>query len=213
MERLRQHHQQAAEEPTLKMATLLDIGLLKHISIVFPFLFVFVAVYAALEMVQVFGKEKRHLHAMLAFLLAVMTLFSPIVTETINLMAPWFVLVFIVSIFALVIYMLFGLKWETVQKQWTGPKGIKDSPLFYWMLALILIIAIGSFMTVTGEKKGFKTLTGKQNVSELQAQADTEVAQTGTAAFFATLTHPKVLGAMLLLLVGVFAIQHLTDID
>ena len=90
------------------MATLLDIGLLKGFSSIFPFLFVLVVMWAIMLRVKMFSSNKA-LAAMIAFLAAVAAMLSPIAIKTINLMAPWFVLLFIAIIFVMIVYQTFGI--------------------------------------------------------------------------------------------------------
>ncbi|MEK6849133.1 MAG: hypothetical protein AABY01_01035, partial [Nanoarchaeota archaeon] len=86
------------------MATPLDLGLLANVGVIFPFLLVLVFSYAILSKIQIFGKDQNGLNAFISFVLAVITLFSPIATKTIAVMAPWFVLLFIFMIFLLIAY-------------------------------------------------------------------------------------------------------------
>ena len=181
------------------MATPLDIGILQNVSIIFPFLLVLVMVYAVLSMTKIFGDNKGT-YAFIAFVLAVSTLFSSTAVKTINLMAPWFVLLFIFSIFLLVSYQLFGVSDKKIIEIVTSKQ--HGDTFFYWVLALVLIIGLGSLSTVISQERGFKALS-EQEANKTVVQGEEEV------GFFATLFHPKVLGMALLLLIAVFTVKNL----
>jgi hypothetical protein len=181
------------------MATPLDVGFLQNFSILFPFLLTFSIVLAILSMAKAFGDNKA-IHAIIAFCLAVLVLFSDIATATINRMAPWFVILFFFIVFTLIAYMVFG----ATEKDIMGVLKSKDfSYINYWIIALALVIGIGSLTSVISERGGI----GKTSPSTV------EINRTGmpeqTSDFWATLTHPKILGMILILLVAMFTIQRL----
>ena len=188
------------------MATPLDIGLLKNVSIIFPFLLVITLAYAVLSMTKIFGDpdKSRGLNAFVAFVLAVMTLFSSVAVKTINLMAPWFVLLFIFSIFLLIAYKTFGVDDKKILDVVTGKRF--GGTVFYWILALALIIGLGSLSTVISQEKGFKTLSD-ENANR------TVVPDAEEVGFFQTIFPPKVLGMVLLLLIAVFTVKNLASYE
>ncbi|HSU72959.1 MAG TPA: hypothetical protein VLJ21_03870 [Candidatus Binatia bacterium] len=184
------------------MATPLDLGLLAHVSSIFPFLFVLVLVYAILSGTKIFGDNKG-IYAFIAFVLAVMTLFSPLAVKSIDRMAPWFVLLFIFGIFFVLAFMVFGVEMKTITDVVK-----KDSTVFYWILAIVLIIGIGSVTSVVSEEKGFKSLSQIESGNETVAPTPAGQENVG---FFQTLFHPKVLGMALLLLIAMFTVRHLAS--
>src|SRR3989338_4089470 len=123
------------------MATPLDVGLLQKFDVIFPFIFVLVIVYAVLARTEWF-KEKQGIAFMLAFLLAIMTLFSSIAIKTINRMAPWFVLVVVFGILVILAYQAMGLSEKTILETITGKE--YGGAFGWWVLALMLIIGFGS---------------------------------------------------------------------
>jgi hypothetical protein len=183
------------------MATPLDVGLLQKFDVLFPFLFVLVVVYAVLGRTELF-KEKQGIAFLLAFLLAVMTLFSNIAVKTINRSAPWVVLLMVFGIFMFIAYQSMGIGEGNIVKVLTGPE--HGSTFAYWMLALLLIIVLGSLSSVVSEEKQFTALAAGENATHLATGQAEEV------GFWATLFHPKVLGLALILLVAMFTIQKLS---
>jgi len=183
------------------MATLLDIGLFQSSGALFPFLFILVLTYAILAMTKLFGDNKA-IYALIAFALAIMTIVSPIAVKTINKMAPWFVLLFIFSIFVILAFMTFGVEQSTIKKIITGDG--HSSTFFYWVIALALIIGVGSLASVFSEERGFQALSEADG-----GNATAEPVQDEGTGFFATLFHPKVLGMALLLLIAMFTVRNL----
>lgn len=186
------------------MVTPLDLGLLGHVGIIFPFLFIMVLTYAILSMTKVFGDNKG-IYAFIAFALAVMTLFSPIAVKAINRMAPWFVLLFIFAIFFVLAFMIFGVEMKTITDIVK-----RDTTAFYWIMALCVIIGIGSVTSVVSEEKGFRALSEIESGNATAAPAPEPNEDVG---FFQTIFHPKVLGMALLLLIAMFTVKNLASND
>jgi hypothetical protein len=183
------------------MATPLDLGLLDRFGAIFPFLFVLVIVYAILSKIQVFG-DRKGLDALIAFLVAVLVLFSDTVKKSIVMMAPWFVLFFFLLIFLAIGYMMLGAK----EGDFTA--AMQNYPsIVYWVLAICLIIWIGSITTVISQKGGIGA-AGSQVINETTGEVSDQNQQN---AFWATITHPKVLGLALILLIATFTVQRLSS--
>ncbi len=185
------------------MAAPLDIGLLQKFDIIFPFLFVLIIVYAVLARTEWF-KDKQFMAIMIAFVLAVMTLFSSIAVKTINRMAPWFIILVIFAILLLLVYQAIGIQEAKIVEVLTGKA--YGSTFAHWVIALMLIIGIGSLTSVISEERQFTTLAAGENVTQIAAAGE----QVG---FWATLFHPKVLGLVLILLIAMFTINKLASRD
>ncbi|MBD3319421.1 hypothetical protein GF342_05955 [Candidatus Woesearchaeota archaeon] len=183
------------------MVSPLDVGLLQTFQVVFPFIFVLTAVFAFLTQVPPF-KENYLYAALMAVALAVLTMFSPIAIKTINVMAPWFVLLFVAIIFALLAYYIVGHNEESLRQ--AIHEGEYSSTLGWWIFALILIIVIGSLTSVISQEQGFTDLTADNVSSALQEGPEEQ------AGFFQVILHPKVLGMAVILLIAFFAIGQLS---
>jgi len=181
------------------MATPLDISLLQQFSGVFPFLFVLVLIYAVLQMTDMF-KEKKGLSGAIAFITAIMTLLSGVAIKTINLMAPWFVLFMIFGVLMILAYMAFGISKEKILEILTGSEYGGTSST--WVIAIMLIIGLGSLFTVINEERGFP-LSEEAGVAEAQPPGET--------GFWETLFHPKILGMVLVLLIAFFTLGKLAS--
>ncbi len=186
----------------------IDISLLKSFDVIFVFLLVFVLVYAVLQKARLLGDNKG-MHALIAFVFGIISLFSNIAIKTIMTAAPWFVLLIIFLFFMLVAFMAMGIKEE-------GIVGVLKSDEYsyvrYWIAALIVIIALGSLSHVVAEEKG--GFPGYKNASienATQALAGGPGAPAQESDFWKTLFHPKILGAGAVLLIAMFTISRLTE--
>ena len=182
------------------MATPLDVTALGHFSGLFPFLLVMVLSYAIFMRTPWF-KEKPGIAALLSTILAFMTLFSTVAIKTINLMMPWFVLFLIFGVLLIFSYMAFGVKEESIvniltTSEYAGTFGI-------WVIAIMLIIGLGSMFQVINEQQ---PLTGLQAGEQVEVQP-----QNGEYGFWQTLFHPKILGMILILLVAFFAVGRMVQ--
>ncbi len=175
------------------------LGLLDKFSLIFPFLFVLVIVYAVLSYIKFMGDNKG-VHALIALVLALMTLLAPTIRETINVAAPWFVLLFIFFIFAMLGFMIFGIKEGDIVSVMSSKE---YKYISFWIMFLIVIIALGSLFHVTAGEGGLT----QENIDEVHEGDATGV---GTSAFWSIIVHPKVLGMIVILLIGLFTIQRLS---
>ncbi len=187
------------------MATPLDIGLLVNFKIIFPFLLVFCIVYAVLTYTKIFGENNAALNAVIALVLGMMTLFSDLVTDTINLAAPWFVLLIIFSVFILLGLMAIGIKEGDIIATIRNPE---YTYITIWVIALVLVIVLGSLSQVMAEKKGgYGPYAPGGNATMTEGTVDIPEQESD---FWKTLFHPKVLGMLALLLISFFTISKLT---
>jgi len=180
------------------MATFLDIGLFEHFGGLFTFLLVLVLMYAFLS--KMVWKDNPWLPAIVAFIFAFFALMSPIAVKTLNLMAPWFVLFVIFGTFMILAFMSFGISEDHIGKILTSSD--HGSQFYVWVLAIMLLIGVGSLVAVVNEEA---PLVG------LQAGGNASAAPTGSdEGFFPTLFNPKVLGMVLILLVAFFVVRDMT---
>ena len=185
------------------MATVLDIGLLDKFSFIFTMLLVVVLVYGILEYTKIFG-DRQGLHILVAFLVGILLLLVPAVNEVIATITPWFVLLFIFILLMIIAYKILGATDADIRSVIAG----KNKSALYWIMIFSVIILLGGL--------GKVFFTGGENavgvtVNETEVTTEGDVSGTGTEAFFATLFHPKVLGLIFLLLIGVFTITSLTS--
>lgn len=184
------------------MATLLDTSLLSYFQFIFPFLLVLVLVYALFAKIKIF--KSQNVMVFLAFLFAVIFSFSTIARETINTAAPWLVVLFFFIIMSLVSFMALGASGDDIHGILTGGK---YNYIHLWVIALLLIIMIGSLTSVVAKHGG----VGNVDTQSSNYTSGEAVASSGQESdFWASLANPKVLGMIFILLVSMFTIQRLT---
>ncbi len=184
------------------MASVLDVGLLGKFSFIFTMLFIIVIVYGILEYTKIFG-DRQGLHILVAFLVGIMLLLVPSVSDVISTITPWFILLFIFILLMVIAYKMLGATDSDIKNAMTTNKSI-----IYWIMIFSVIILLGGlgkvFFTGGDSSVGI-------NVNETGTTTSSDVGQTGTNALWATIFHPKVLGLIFLLLIGVFTITSLTS--
>lgn len=197
------------------MATFLDIGVLNYFNVIFALLLVFVIVYGFLSFLKPFG-DNTGLYALVAFSFAVLSITSPGALSLITFMAPWFFVVIFVGFFILFILMMFGLKASELK---AGSRSeFRIWPIIFAIL--ILLFGLGhAFGQSTLEQGGGATSTRGEvtrtdnltigNNGAPGAPEDTSTDDFGTNVLN-TLVNPQVLGMIVIMLIGSFAIFLLT---
>jgi len=182
------------------MATPLDLGALAAFDKVFTFILVGVLVYAFLSKVDYFSGDRKIFAAIVAIAISLLTMSSNIVIKSVNLMAPWFVLLIIFAMFMMLAFMMFGYSLEDVKVFIT--KGEFGAGI--WVMWLVIIIGIGSVVAVWQEETGFEKLTRDGNVTQ-------ELPPSEEYGFWQTLFHPKILGMALVMLIAFFTMKFMTE--
>ena len=185
------------------MASILDIGFLEHFRIIFPFLLVLVLVYAGLTMTMM--KDKKGIAAFVALGLAIMTLFSNLIIEIINLMTPILVIFFIIIIFIFIGFGIYGVNPTNILHAEYGKH------IGWWTFIVFLLIIIGSINSVLSEQGGVPGpgATGHYIGNGTQL-AGTGAEGTQQGVFFTTIFNAKVLGMIVVLIISMITIQRLT---
>ena len=180
------------------MATFLDIGLLEYFNIIFYLIFIFVLLYAILSLTKVLG-ENKNLNAMLALALALLLALSGPTRDLIKFITPTFFVFIFFAFFTILIYKFMGASDSDVLSIMGTKSGTRS-----FILIIILIIILSSFGKI------FFTGSTASEVNETTAANASAVGTTGESALTATLTHPKVLGLVLILIIGAYAMFYLS---
>lgn len=191
------------------MATFLDVGLFGYFSVIFPLLLVFLIVFAVLSKTEFFGKNKG-VYSLIAFALAMMMLFTPGVIKVINVMAPWFVFLFMFSILFMVVLMVMGVKSDAIVDYMSGRWDVAH----WFMLVIAIIVGIGAlasvyggaFLPYTDSDAGDGAVDTDVSVDSLETGQSTSTGDFN-ANVARVIFHPKVLGLIFLLLIASFTIR------
>ncbi len=187
------------------MATFLDITFVQQASPVFVAIFVFAVVFALLQTLKVPGEDKN-LHAIIALMMAFFSVFLQPVREMILGMSPWFVLLFVFIMFMVIAVKMLGVSDHDISD---AVKSESGRFIIYSIAAIGTIILAFNLSTQFGQNIG----------PFLEGENTTSVSTTGTSGstntgdfnqnLAATIFHPKVLGMVLIFVIGSFTIRFL----
>jgi len=179
--------------------TFLDVGLLKSVAVIFPFILTWVLVFALLEYQKFLG-ERKGLHSIIAFILAIFVAINPAVTALIMTMAPWFLMIFMLFFFCILLFKLFGLHDDALKALVQGAGG--NEQLIWWIIIITAIIFLASLGSVF--------FSNPISSGEEVATTSGDVDAVGPGAFFQIIFHPKILGMIFVMMIGTFTIVLLS---
>lgn len=179
------------------MATLLDFTLLERFGGLFPILLVVVVAYALIAKFDLFSKNKFGA-LVLAALFGLVIGMTPTVSRAIQIMAPFYVLLFVALFFILLTMMTLGFKEETVTNYINEPA--THGGWVGW--------TVGSIATLIFIVGFFRAFAEQGLVPGLGGEIPTDVSPQ-EAVFYQIFFHPKVMGMVLVLLVVIFTINRL----
>jgi len=172
------------------MATVLDFGLFGYFRPLFTFLLVWVIFYAVLQKSKVFGGNQGT-DALVSMSASFLFMLTPGVSEIINIITPWFIVLIIFILLLVVIFMMVGVKESSIIEAFT-------SDWLIWLIVIFVIIFIFGF--------AFTKVFGSsiQSISGNGEDAKDTVFDVAKVLF-----HPRILGLLFILLVASQAIRLL----
>lgn len=184
------------------MATFLDFSILSGASAVFAFLLIFLLVYAVITYTGMF-KMNQGIAAMIAFAIAVITVFSPSAVQVIQLVIPWYVLMMFIIFIMLLMVLIFGsLGNSGAEIRATMGEYYKTVVNFIIVIAVIILLAgLGQVYLGGGEHD---VLSGDQN--QTITTDGSNIGGRGAEAFIDALFHPKIVGLVAFFVIAVFTI-------
>ena len=145
--------------------------------------------YAVLDKFKLMGDNKA-VKFIASLSIAFLFLFSKGVLEFVNFITPWFVVLVIIALFVLSLFMFMGLKEKSMEAT------IGDPRVYWTILVIIIILLIAAIGTVFSDF--FSTEGG-------------EITDPTKASITQILVHPRVLGALFLLVIISFAIKNIAS--
>jgi len=189
----------------------IDLGLISYFSPIILIILVFAIIYGLFQWAKILGDNKV-LHAIIAFLAAIfVSVFSPSAAVMVEFMIPWFTVLSIFIVFAIMFYKIFGATDDDIRGVITSRK-----ELIWTLFIIIVIIMLGALSKAFGQTQleigsGFNTSQDGIVGVDVQKPDSGEV---GTGSFnqnlAATIYHPKVLGMAFLMVVGSLTIAFLS---
>jgi len=215
------------------MATLLDATLVGHFSTIFVFLFVFVIVYGFLSVTNIFKQAggAKGLYAIIALAAAFFMAISGNTLKLLTTMTPWFIALVIFVFLVFLVVKMFSGDDDTLFKEL-----IKQKPVYWVLVVLFVIILIVSLSSTYGQSLLEKQQPQQDVVTTVQqpttiqepvqvTQQQVTVVESQTTLIgdqstqdtsfsnnvLKTIVHPKVLGMILLLIIGFFTILFMAQ--
>jgi len=194
------------------MANFLDIGLLNNFSSIFVFLLVFVGVYGLFEKTKILGENKKPLNSMLGLVTGIFVVLSNKAVAFIVFVLPWFFIIGMILILFIFIGKMFGKTDKDVAWAFTWNT---SSPVITWVIIVVVIILFFGFSHVFGQEllEDNPEFNGTANeAAQNYLTNQTHDVNTGdySSNSLATLIHPKVLGMVVILLIGMIAMLLIT---
>ena len=171
------------------MATLLDLSIFTYLTPLFTFLFILILSYAVLDKFKLLGQSFAP-KAIAAFSISMIFIVSSRMLAIINIATPWFILMIFLGFFIMAMLMFLGIKQESVTETITS--GSVVWPVIIISLILFIISITSAFQDV-------------------QSPYEDEPEKTRTTEGLSALVHPRLLGAIFLLIITVYAIMFISQ--
>lgn len=196
------------------MASVLNTSLVDSFSPILLFLLVFAIVFGILTWSKLLGNNKA-VHSIIALAIGLLVLTSSKSIVIIKTMIPWFVVIVILMFMIILSFKVFGVSDQSFTN------AVTENGTLRWALIVVAILifalaissAYGQDSLTYTKDKG--TVINESSNNVLLDGNNQEVTTTNTGNFQqnlgATIYNPKVLGLLLLLLIGVFTISQLSQ--
>ena len=165
------------------MATFLDTGILQHFLPLFSLLFIFSLIYAIMQTTKLFGESKT-VHLVVAFSISMIVLFSGQSLNFITFVTPWFVALIVGLVLFFMAVTFLGV---TKEKAWDAVGG--HTVVF---IIAIIIVLVGLSQVLGPVFSPFQDQPGERTIGK---------------EILRTLFHPRLLGALFILIISAFAVS------
>lgn len=207
------------------MATLMDISLLEYFGSIFLFLMIFAVTYGLLTMSKMFKDVpgKNAIYAIMSLALSFFVVMFKPAAAVIKVMVPWVTILVIFVFLVLFVVKTFNQDDSLVSKL------IYDKGVYWTIITIFIIIVIASFSSTFGQSLLTQQVADDGTVissgeyvtyvngtpgGNADLVRDFEQGPTDSANFgdnvLMTLVNPKVLGLILMMLIGLFTIMLLS---
>ncbi len=181
------------------MATLLDFSLLRFLMPLFVFIFIFAAVYALVSKTEIFGKNQA-LKLLLSISVAAVSLFAGSLVTAFGSIIPWLVFIVVIVMLIFAFYTAFGVKSDEVWNVMGGQVTI--------FVIILVVIAIG---LTAAFKKDVSPFEGERDGVSDSAAVTAERGGDVQSETIRTLTHPRLLAALFILVVASFTVRLIVE--
>jgi hypothetical protein len=194
----------------------ISLELVEHFSPLILFILVFAIIYALFQSAKILGDNKI-LHSIIAIMTSLMiTVFSPGAREVVKYIIPWFTVLAIIMVFAIMLWKMFGITDSDVKATI-----MKRTDIQWTLFIVVVILVLGALSQAYGQGQlelsdpsiNDSTTTQNSNLGEIN-MGNPGTTDTSSGSFNqnlgATIYHPKILGAILLFIIAALAIATLT---
>lgn len=207
------------------MATFLDVGVIGLFSTLFLLLLVYAIVWGLLSWINPFGDKAKSAYAIIGILAAFFVVISKEARMFVQFITPWFIVLVIFLFFIVFLIGIFGIGGKE------GLSKIMSQPKTYTWLIIIIVVIIAGGLAHTFGQTALESQPGytppevpvEGNISEVSQVGYPSLdytsgyappGSTATPSFkvnlINTLIHPKVLGILLVFLIGAVTIYFLS---
>lgn len=183
-------------------ATILDIGLLKYFSIIFPLLLVLLVTFAILQKTKILSDD-LNINSIIALAVAILFGLSPDLIEVIKFVSPWFILLLFFIFMIFLIFRFAGVEESALAF------AFRDKAVYWTVIILGLVIFAFGFANVFGQK----LLPATQTTNEVSGE-NVEGGSVSGGNFqqnlYNTLFNPKIIGLIFVMLIAIFTISLIT---
>ena len=185
------------------MSSIIDIGIIEGLQPLFIFLIIFAVVFGILSGTKLLGTNKS-IHAIIALVLGLISIISANIIKVISIMIPWFI---ILAIFLILV--IIGMKTAGVPDEQLVSAA--QEPSVYWTIIIIsLVIIVGSLASVYGQQELGVTQPNSTQLVFGEGNEPVTATEDFDHNVRATFYHPKMLGFILFILIGLLTISQLT---
>lgn len=185
------------------MASLLDVAGLAFFLPVFVFILIFAILLALLEKTELFGKNQRVLNVTAAFTIAAIAVFAGKLTGLISEVIPWIVFLIVLLVLIFGMYKFFGM--EKTEEIWA----LFGEPTPFILVMIIVIVGISVVFEGSLSPYGEGTVTVTESDGTVVTQP-LEGSANPRSETIRTLSHPRILGALFILVVAASTVHYLT---
>lgn len=197
--------------------TFQGLSVLAKVSTIFVVLLVWIIIFGMLEKLKPMGDDKKNLHALIALAMAFLVAISGSASFIIGFFTTWF---FVLALFVFMIIFvvgMFGVDMKLFQEAGKNPN------VYFWIITFGVIIAMFAFGQAFGQRlleqrtgpppEGIPRedqVMGPDGVTPLPPVVGGTASTDYSQNVLTTLTHPKILGFILIMLIGTFTVWFLT---
>lgn len=193
----------------------LDVGFLTYFSPVFIWVLIFTLIFAMMQFTKFLGNNKA-IHAFIGLIIATVFLFSTEASTVVMFIAPWFTVLFIFAVFLLMAYKLFGATDDQIKSALANQSSIQYTILALGVIILLFGLSAGFGQTLLGYTSPADAASTNAVAEGVNAMNQAGTTSTATSDFqqnlVATLFNPKILGMLLILVIGAFTIRGMTGV-